>query len=301
MTYWIKFSIDLFTHPKILQLADLLAESRTGLQPLLPGFSDAGVTPRDVHRIISRRTLRDLAVTAVVRVWCAANRHTVRGEWRGVTLEMVDDLAEIPGFGSLMEQVGWVKYDPEKRLLKLPNFLKYNVPAKVRAVDENDQPVTHGALRMRRLRDKRRAAEAAKRDAASDAPCDGGRDAVVTHRREGDGDQSSPLSLPPRRRERAWMTRMPDGWPTTEAAARSMAEAAGVPPEMAVTYWNHYQAMQEWPPGPFASVMKSKAGFQADDLARDMQRDAARAETRRRHGEKPVKPVTDASKANNGW
>jgi uncharacterized protein YdaU (DUF1376 family) len=61
--------------------------------------------------------------------------------------------------------------------------------------------------------------------------------------------------------------RKPTGWPSSESQARGMAEPAGVHPDLAATFWLHYDGMGYWPQGSFVSAMKAKQGFRAQDLA----------------------------------
>lgn len=61
--------------------------------------------------------------------------------------------------------------------------------------------------------------------------------------------------------------RKPASWPDSEAKVRDMAEQAGVPAELALTFWHHYDGMGYWPQGSFVSAMKAKQGFKAQDMA----------------------------------
>lgn len=60
--------------------------------------------------------------------------------------------------------------------------------------------------------------------------------------------------------------RRPTGWPASESQARSSVESAGVSPDLAATFWLHYEGMGYWPQGSFVSAMKAKQGFKEQDL-----------------------------------
>lgn len=78
---------------------------------------------------------------------------------------------------------------------------------------------------------------------------------------------------------RLWPTR-PENWPKTEEHARAIATTAGVAPEMAATYWLHYEGVGEWPRGNFGYLMKAKAGFKENDMAEKMELEAERIRLR---------------------
>jgi hypothetical protein len=121
---WLKMRGNLFTHPKVIRIAKMLeADPAIGSQ-LSNGFRGA------LREIVTRDVTRDVTVASLMRVWCAANEHTHDGVWRGIDLDDLDHVAGLVGFGRMMEAVGWAVYDADEQMVTLPNFLKFNVPAK---------------------------------------------------------------------------------------------------------------------------------------------------------------------------
>lgn len=143
-SHWIKMRTTLSTDTRVLSMADALFETaRTYV--LLPEARDLlGVTPP-----VTRDVMRDVTIASLHRVWSAANDHTADGVFRNATLQHLDTISGVPGFGSAMQASGWVVYDPANHTLTLPNFLEYNTPAK-----GGRSP---SAIRSKRSRDKKRA------------------------------------------------------------------------------------------------------------------------------------------------
>jgi hypothetical protein len=113
---WIKMRAALFSHPKVLRMSREIAKVLEA-RDRAPGWGTPSVT-------------RDVTVSALMRVWCAANEHTSDGIWHGIDLDDLDSVAEIDGFGSIMGMVGWAVYDADKQTVTFPNFLEYNAPSK---------------------------------------------------------------------------------------------------------------------------------------------------------------------------
>ncbi|MBN8422863.1 MAG: hypothetical protein J0L73_28400, partial [Verrucomicrobia bacterium] len=104
----------------------------------------------------TRNAMRDVTVAALCRVWFAANRHTTDGVFKNANLDYLDTLAQVPGFGEAMAQVGYAIHDPETNTVTLPRFEEYNAP------DKNGQrSKTAGAIRQEKYRAKK-AAQAAQ-------------------------------------------------------------------------------------------------------------------------------------------
>jgi hypothetical protein len=102
---------------------------------------------------ITRNALRNVTVGALVTVW-GVTRHRGKRDGddlvvRGATVSVIDDIAELPGFGDAMESVGWVVADDEG--LRFPHFFEeYNV-------EPNDDHKEKNAERQRRHREKNNA------------------------------------------------------------------------------------------------------------------------------------------------
>jgi hypothetical protein len=160
---WIKMRASLLTNPKVTALCKLIENSKAVGKRLSTGFGGA------LREIVTRDVTRDVTVASLFRVWCAANEHTSDGVWHGIELDDLDHVAGIPGFGDMMEAVGWAVVDVDNQTVTFPNFLEYNAPAK-------DGRGSSAAERQRRYREKHRA----KRN-GSDVTRD------VTHNVTGDG------------------------------------------------------------------------------------------------------------------
>ena len=152
---WIKMRSSLCTHPKVLLIADIIAESTEIGRRLSTGFNGA------LREIVTRDVTRDIALSSLMRVWCATNEHTTDGVWISSTLDTLDMAAGIPGFGEAMEAAGWAIYDPENQTVTLPNFLENNAPAKNNARSS-------GAERQARHRQKKKALLVASRNSDGD-------------------------------------------------------------------------------------------------------------------------------------
>lgn len=76
---WIKLEHDLLTSPKFITLASRLRHGRVTV------------------------------LGALATLWMAADRHCIENRLNGMTLEAVDALVEIPGFGQALVEIGWIK------------------------------------------------------------------------------------------------------------------------------------------------------------------------------------------------
>lgn len=304
MDHWIRIRDNLGTNPKVLRMADMLVEAEASRQLLLPGLGGENVTLSNAYRMVHRNVVRDVCICALLRVWSAGNSHTLRGVFKNVTLQFIDDVTQIPGFGRIMASVGWVIEDTKNKCLRLPNFLKHNTPAKLRVEGDDDaQPRSGNAIRQARHRAKQQKSNAtsnADRNAMSNGTSNSavtpqitdrirGREENVTHSHNGR------VTAPPLRLER------PDGWPETEAAAASVAGTVGINPDLAVTYWNHHEGIQQWPAGSFASFIKAKAGFKGQDLADKLVIEKERQKLRATDKSNAAVTTTTSKAGTDGW
>jgi hypothetical protein len=138
MSDWIKLRSDLDTDPRIFAMGELLrlsAQSYILTQRGRDLFGDVTDTVtrdvlRDVTDTVTRDVLRDVTICALTRVWFAANRHTTAGVFKNATLDYLDTLALVPGFGQAMATVGYALHDPAAHTVTLPRFEEYNSPNK---------------------------------------------------------------------------------------------------------------------------------------------------------------------------
>lgn len=156
----------LCTHPKVLRIASIVGESLDIGKVLTAGFHGA------LHEVVTRNVTRDITLASLMRVWCAANEHTEAGIWRNADLEMIDQIAEVPGFGQALVDVGWAIVDIGKQEVAFPNFLENNAPAKNGARSS-------AAERQRKYRERK----AAERNSNGDVTRDVTRNAREEKRR----------------------------------------------------------------------------------------------------------------------
>jgi len=120
---WIKMRTDLYRDPKVCIITDLLMDSEGELARYVNQNMQRDMT-------VTRNVMRNVTVGALVTVW-GVLRH--RGKRinddlfvRCCTVSVIDDLADIPGFGEALLTVGWAVQTDEG--VVLPRFFEdYNV------------------------------------------------------------------------------------------------------------------------------------------------------------------------------
>lgn len=101
---WIKMRTDLYRDPKVCVMADAIMESGGDLACYINQQLQRDMT-------VTRNVTRNAVVGALLSVW-GVMRHQGKRDGddllcHGVTLRVIDDIADIPGFGYAMESVGW--------------------------------------------------------------------------------------------------------------------------------------------------------------------------------------------------
>lgn len=165
---WIKMRVDLYRDPKVCVIADQLMDPHGDLACYV-----SQLTQRDMS--VTRNVTRNVTVGALVTVWGVMRQRGKRREsdliCHGVRLGVVDDVADLPGFGAAMASVGWVEQSEEG--IVFPGFFdEYNV-------DPQEKQASSAADRQRRYREKGK-----NMCAKSDVTRDVTRDVTVTHRVE---------------------------------------------------------------------------------------------------------------------
>lgn len=157
---WIKMQTDLYRHPKVCVMADLLLAPGGALADLfapLDGVTNGDVTPRHPlrHADVTQRNAavtRNAVVGALVSVWGVLRHRGTRSDddllVPGCTLEVIDAIASLPGLGDAMARVGWATQSPEG--LTLPRFFSANNS------DPSGPSRSSGAERQRRYRERLR-------------------------------------------------------------------------------------------------------------------------------------------------
>jgi hypothetical protein len=117
---WIKIEHDLVTSPKFVTVASRLRHGRVTV------------------------------LGACVTLWMIADKHAVEDRLYSLTLEGLDALVDLPGFGSAMAEVGWIRVYPD--CLEVVDYQRHNGPtAKARAMDaRRASRYRHGAVTVER-------------------------------------------------------------------------------------------------------------------------------------------------------
>lgn len=139
---WIKMRTDLYRDPKVLIIADSLMDGDGELARYVNQNMQRNMT-------VTRNVMRNVTVGALVSVWGVCRQ---RGKRVGddlfvprVTLSLIDDIADLPGFGEAMELSGWVTAD-ENGLTFRRFFEDWNV-------DPLEEARRKNAERQRRYRE----------------------------------------------------------------------------------------------------------------------------------------------------
>lgn len=148
---WIKMRTDLYRDPKVICMAESLME-----------------VDGDLNRYVTNNALRDLSVTrnvmrnavvgALVTVWGVLRHQGKRDgdslRLSGCSLSVIDDIADLPGFGQSMLSVGWLVRDGKGLLF--PRFFEEN------NIEPQADAKAKNAERQRRFREARKAESNAK-------------------------------------------------------------------------------------------------------------------------------------------
>ena len=132
---WIKMRVNLVTHPKVLAMADVLLNDGDYLDWSALSFAVAGYPPCDEQdikreRYSALRITRYVCVTSLLRFWGYANEHA-KGEFIDfLTIDSIDEIAGVAGFGRALVATGWAVESGNGILL--PGFTEHNTSAEVR-------------------------------------------------------------------------------------------------------------------------------------------------------------------------
>ena len=142
--HWIKVRESLHSDSRVITMAGMLATTSASYVLSASARDLLGVTPT-----VTRDVMIDVTVSSLIRVWIAGNQHTVDGVFHHATLDHLDTLSHVPGFGAAMAAVGYAIADPETRTVTLPNFRDHNAPTKAARGNSASE-------RQKRWRDKKR-------------------------------------------------------------------------------------------------------------------------------------------------
>lgn len=162
---WIKMRTDLYRDPKVSVIADVLLAETSALSGFVNQMCQRQMT-------VTRNVMRNVTVGALVSVWGVMRQRGKRVDadlvCSGVTLAVLDDIADLPGFGAAMAVAGWVVETPQG--IEFPRFFdEYNV-------DPDDRLKSKNAERQRKFREKNKGESNDERNVTSNV--------TVTHREE---------------------------------------------------------------------------------------------------------------------
>lgn len=171
---WISMRVGLAKDPRVLAMAELLASNRDFVAWLVSANPDVtpGVT-HNAHRYVTRHVTAAICVSGLLSLWGVANESAKPDNDDAVlkhcTLDMLDVMTGVPGFGLALARVGWAiaEDDAAGTRVRLPDFLQLN-----RIADERPKKLS-GAERTRKWREKQ---------AQKDAEAEPNRDETVTSR-----------------------------------------------------------------------------------------------------------------------
>lgn len=174
---WIKMRTDLYRDPKVSVIAELLMAPDGDLAR----FVDQN---RQRQMTVTRNVMRNVTVGALVSVWGVMR---LRGKHvgddlvcRGITSAVLDDIADLPGFGAAMVTVGWAIETDEG--LVLPRFFEDQ------NVDPEDTAKRKNAERQKRFRERN--------SNESDDVDNVTHNVTVTHREEKRREEKKPKQAP---------------------------------------------------------------------------------------------------------
>jgi hypothetical protein len=162
MQDWIKMRTDLYRDPKVCLMADHLLNLEHDL---------ARYVNQNMQRnmAVTRNVMRCATVGATLAVWGVMRHRGKRNgddlTCSGVTVQVLDDIADLPGFGEAMQSCGWVAETDEG--IVFPRFFaEYNV-------EIDDKGKSSAAERQARYRQSQKAKRDGERDATRDVTSDG--------------------------------------------------------------------------------------------------------------------------------
>ena len=200
---WIKMRTDLYRDPKVCVIADELMSEDGELAAYVNQMKQCDMS-------VTRNVTRNATVGSLVTVWGVMRHRGKRVDndllCRGVTLSIIDDVADMPGFGAAMAVVSWA-IETEEGVV-FPNFFDdYNV-------DPSEKKASKAAERQRRYRESKKQNGDVTRDVT--------RDVTVTHREEKSREEKKNINGD---EYAADFLEFWNGWPDGHGAKGSKAQA----------------------------------------------------------------------------
>ena len=109
---WIKMRTDIFTDPKVIAMAEFLANQKNFIQWILPFAPSPRISLRDSLSAIGYESVTlGVTVTGLLVTWGVTRRDGVRDEddliLEHCSLNTLDRIAGVPSFGIAMQHIGW--------------------------------------------------------------------------------------------------------------------------------------------------------------------------------------------------
>jgi hypothetical protein len=149
---WIKMRTNLRRLPKLLALATELHQSAESMESLFAKSyprETALATAKMCGVTVTFDTVTAVAVASLLDLWGVTQESIDAQNFVSMmTLDQVDTITKIHGFGRALKKVGWVEELPNGLLFT--NFGEHNIPEK-----ERSQPMS-GAERTRRWRERKK-------------------------------------------------------------------------------------------------------------------------------------------------
>lgn len=201
---WIRMRTDLYRDPKVCVMAECLMAGDGDLARYTSQISMRNMT-------VTRNVMRNAVIGALLSVW-GVMRHRGKRDGAdlvcgGISIHVIDDIADLPGFGDAMLSVGWVD-QTDDGIVFHRFFEEYNSEPSAAAASK-------GADRQRRYRERKKAECDAKRDATGDVTSD----VTVTPREEKRREEINTDSAIAESKARDKKTDLPDWVPRSEWSA----------------------------------------------------------------------------------
>lgn len=237
---WQKIRYTLPDDPRLIKIASLIAGNLASY-----AFNPASADLFKAQPVLSQRAIRDLAQTALQRVWQRVAQHGCNGQIVASDLSILDQYAEIPGFGQAMASVGWADHCSETQLLTLPDFSKYNLQKPGRNATETAKSSTE---RSRDRRERLKAERELARVIATATATNGNGNAPATQRTEVEVDtiQQQPPHAHLREGGREGDLSLPQGEPLTLAQAQKLAESIPNCSAEIAQKWHNDRSLLNW-------------------------------------------------------
>lgn len=199
VTDWIKMRTDLYRDPKVCLMADILLHADG---PFLHTLRDHHVIDRDqsrdqsrdhgATRMMLRCVTRNAIVGALVSVWGVLRHRGDRVQddlyLTNMSISVIDDIAELPGFGKAMVEAGWIRI--EGGTVILPRF--YAVFNSDPSTERKAKNAENNRKYRERMRDQSRDQDRDQRDQSRDHHAGSKRDPREEKRREEKEDSKTP-------------------------------------------------------------------------------------------------------------